>query len=629
MSESETTVTGGIRVDPLEGGCVWRVVLATPKANILDAEKMAALTRTFEEAARDPNLKAILREGEGDHFSFGASVPEHLPGSFEKMIPAFHEMFLKFLDTSVITVAAVRGQCLGGGLELAAFCHRVFAAPGAKLGQPEIVLGVFAPVASIVLPERMGRPAGEELCLSGRILRADEAHAKGLVDEIADDPGEAALGWLQEHVLPRSASSLRLAVRAARIGWTERFRTALAARSGLEGLMSTNAIDPLVARAEELFRDLEFGSVRRWKENTGGLAIGYMPIWIPTELLHSQGVLPVGIMGGGDELEIIRGDAFYQSYICHIPRSTIELGLNGALDCLDGMLFPAICDVIRNLSGMWKMKFPDKLIRYLDVPQDFDGQIGGEFYRLELQEISRELTERGARPYDPEALRESIRTWNRNRALVRDLYELRQREPWKVPTSELYLVQRAGLVIPVEEFSELLEAYLAAVRACESRQPLDQARVLLTGSFCEQPPLGLIKTLEKSGCYIVDDDFVQVHRWFTRDIPDEGDPMECLVRAFLEYSIESPTRYIADREKGRELVERVESSGAEGGLFCAASFCDPALLDQPMAVAAIDEAGIPWTAFKFAENNGQFQVIREQAGTFSDSIKLWSGEVAR
>ena len=95
--------------------------------------------------------------------------------------------------------------------------------------------------------------------------------------------------------------------------------------------------------------------------------------------------------------------------------------------------------------------------------------------------------------------------------------------------------------------------------------------------------------------------------------------------SFLEASIASPTRYIGDDEKGKELVERVKSTGAEGVLFCAPSFCDPALLDQPMVVKAIEKEGIPWTAFKYSENSGQFQVIREQAGTFADSIKLWSG----
>jgi len=191
--------------------------------------------------------------------------------------------------------------------------------------------------------------------------------------------------------------------------------------------------------------------------------------------------------------------------------------------------------------------------------------------------------------------------------------------------SEAYSLLRASLLVPVEESTPMLRAYLEAVEADTSRRPMDQARILLTGSFCEQPPLGLIRTLERSGCYIVDDDFVQVHRWIRGDVPLTGDPLEALVQAFLGDGIESPVRFVADGSKGTELVERVRQTGAEGVLFCAPSFCDPALLDQPMAVAAVERAGIPWTAFKYAENNGQFQVIREQAGTFADALKLWSG----
>ena len=232
---------GPVRVEPLDDGAIWRVLLATPKANIVDMEKVEILAAIFDRATQARALKAIIIEGEGPHFSFGASVQEHLPGSFEAMLRGFHGLFLRMLDASVFTLAAVRGQCLGGGLELAFFCNRVIASPDAKLGQPEIVLGVIAPVASVALADRVGRGAAEDLCISGRSVSSEEALRIGLVDEVADDPGEATLAYARKHLLPKSASSLRLAQRAVRHGFGERFRREIAEieRQYAEDLMAT------------------------------------------------------------------------------------------------------------------------------------------------------------------------------------------------------------------------------------------------------------------------------------------------------------------------------------------------------------------------------------------------------
>jgi cyclohexa-1,5-dienecarbonyl-CoA hydratase len=244
------TEKGPVTVEPQESGAYWRVFLDRPKGNILDGEMVGALTAVFRRAAGDADLKALCLEGRGSHFSFGASVPEHMPEHVETMLHAFHGMLRTMLDGSYVVLAAVRGQCLGGGLELASLCHRVFASSDARMGQPEIVLGVFPPVASVVLPERVGRANAEDLCLSGRIIQADEAQRIGLIDVIADDPSQASFDYAKEHLLPHSASSLRYAVKAARHGLRAHLTTELdeVERIYLEELMATgDAVEGLKA----------------------------------------------------------------------------------------------------------------------------------------------------------------------------------------------------------------------------------------------------------------------------------------------------------------------------------------------------------------------------------------------
>ncbi len=389
--------------------------------------------------------------------------------------------------------------------------------------------------------------------------------------------------------------------------------------------MSSTAVAAIVDRCQTLFDDLDFNAVKAWKAAAPGRkAIGYMPVYVPRELIHAAGMLSVGVLGGGDQLEVIQGDAYYQSYICRIPRSTIELGLTGRLDCLDGMLFPSICDVIRNLSGMWQLLFKDKYVRYLDVPQNYEDAIGGRFYVQEMEVLREDLGRLSGSAITDAELNASIRVFNANRQAVRDLYAYRAAKPWQAPTSEVYLVLRAGMVLPPEEHTVLVRDYLAATDA-EPRPRRDNARIVLTGGFCEQPPLGLIKSIEMAGCYIVDDDFMLVTRWLLDDVPDDSNPLHELAQAFLHRSASTAAKYDTTRdEKGRFLLKQVKTNAAEGVIFAAPSFCDPALLERPMLQDVLARHKVPYTAFKYAENTGQMAPIREQAGTFADSIKLWN-----
>jgi benzoyl-CoA reductase subunit C len=387
----------------------------------------------------------------------------------------------------------------------------------------------------------------------------------------------------------------------------------------------TNTTAAIVARCKELFDDLQFGSARAWKAAAPGRrVVAYMPIYVPREIIHAAGMLPLGVLGGGEDLEVIHGDAYYQSYICRIPRSTLELGITGRLDFVDGFLFPSICDVIRNLSGIWKLRFPNVYVRYFDVPQNYVDGIGGDYYVQELEELREGLAHLGGRPITDDALRASIAVYNENRRLTNEVYALRAKEPWNAPTSEVYLVMRAGMVLPVEEHNQLLKDYLAAASA-SNRPVRDNCRVVVNGVFCEQPPLSLIKAIEMSGCYVVDDDFMLVNRWLLTDVPTSGDPLRNLATTFLHHSAETSAKYQPSQKlKGQYLVDAVKGTGAEGVIFAAPSFCDPALLERPMLERKLETVDVPHIGFKYAENSAQMQPVREQAGTFADSIKLWS-----
>jgi cyclohexa-1,5-dienecarbonyl-CoA hydratase len=231
-------------------GRLLRVRLDRPKANIVDAAMIAALQSALDDHLPRGELCAVLLDAEGPHFSFGASVQEHLPASCAPMLAGLHRLILRIADAPVPVLAAVQGQCLGGGLEVALAAHQIFVASDAALGQPEMLLGVFAPAASCLLPELIGPQRALDLLVSGRSISGAQAAAWALATEAGSAPQDAALQYFHQHLAGKSAAALRLALRAARGEYVARLRARLAAveRLYLDELMTTrDAVEGLEA----------------------------------------------------------------------------------------------------------------------------------------------------------------------------------------------------------------------------------------------------------------------------------------------------------------------------------------------------------------------------------------------
>jgi cyclohexa-1,5-dienecarbonyl-CoA hydratase len=231
-------------------GRLLRLRLSRPKANLIDSAMIASLDEALTEHLDTPSLVAVLIDAEGQNFSYGASVEEHLPGQCELMLKDIHALILRLAGAPVTVLVAIRGQCLGGGMELALAGHLLFVNPDARLGQPEMKLGVFAPAASCLLPEVVGPVRALDLLLSGRSISGTKAFEIGIAHEVAEDPERAALTYFEEHLKQKSASSLRYALRAARLDYLTRLKAKLESVEHiyLDGLMKTHdAVEGLEA----------------------------------------------------------------------------------------------------------------------------------------------------------------------------------------------------------------------------------------------------------------------------------------------------------------------------------------------------------------------------------------------
>jgi len=222
MSERET-----IHVHA-QGATAW-VTFDRPPLNVLDIPMMRALGRALTRLTAECDF--IVFQGAGPKgFSAGAEVREHTPDRVADMLAAFHGIFRQLGRANCLTIAAVHGHCLGGGMELATFCDFVLATASAQFAQPEIKLGCFPPVALVILPRLVGLRAALDLILTGRAISAREAHELGLVTRVvADDALAQAVDTLLGDLRGLSPAVLRMSRRALRGQQQDEFEQQLAA----------------------------------------------------------------------------------------------------------------------------------------------------------------------------------------------------------------------------------------------------------------------------------------------------------------------------------------------------------------------------------------------------------------
>ncbi|MDQ1538748.1 MAG: benzoyl-CoA reductase subunit [Actinomycetota bacterium] len=380
----------------------------------------------------------------------------------------------------------------------------------------------------------------------------------------------------------------------------------------LDDYVSLSA-DEAIRMCRDLVEDPDFPTVQRWRD-AGGKVVGHFQVYFPEEIAHAAGMLPFKVRGA--PVEARQAGAHFGSYLCSILKTSLELALSGRVT-LDLFVSHPICDSARNLAAVWGRNF-EYPCEILYLPQNANSVHAATYLRGEYARLTREIEKVAGHRITQDQLRASVGVFNENRRLLRELYEIKRETPWLLPVDEAYVLLAVGAMIPREEHNELLAWVLPQIRR-GTAMPQDRMRLVLTGGFCEQPPLDLLHTIAQFS-YIVDDDLLIGLRWITADVPVGADPLADLAESYLERSSVSPVQHDLRKPKEKALVDQVKAANAGAAIIIAAKMCDPGLDEVVAYTKALDDEGIPYFVSEFEERMTSFDSLQIQLETFIENL---------
>ena len=347
------------------------------------------------------------------------------------------------------------------------------------------------------------------------------------------------------------------------------------------------------AQLEELYteRGKRAGELR----DSGKKIIGYFCCFVPDEIITAFDMVPYRIQGSQCK-PIDQADAYIEPMACPFARSCFNLALNGEYDFLDGFVAPHSCDTIERLYHIWRQYKPAPFTHLINVPH-MTGPGSDEFYRNELAYFIKCLETWSGKKLDADRLRESVKLYNKRRALLRELYELRKSDPPLVSGSEITKALVAGMGIPAAEHIELIKKFTEEVRKRPRPRAQKLPRIFVWGN--EIDDIAFIKLIEESGAHVVMDDLCTGTRFFWDDVPETDDPLDGIVSRYIH--THCPRSYLAKAEnRKKDLENRYEYIGrfirewkADSVIFYIVRYCDTCELEGPDLREYLSDMNLP------------------------------------
>ena len=361
-----------------------------------------------------------------------------------------------------------------------------------------------------------------------------------------------------------------------------------------------------------------YDRISEWKRENGKKVIGVFPMWIPEEIIHASGALPV-VMWRSNEA-VTWGHAHVPTYNCAMNRSVVDDAVKGKLKFMDGMVFLRECLQSQEVAYVIEENACPEYEEFLYLPPIYHGDEGSkEFARDELEKLRKGLEEFTGAKITDEKINESIRIYNNNRALLRKLQEIRKGKPGIIKTRDFLRVVWASMLMPKERHSELLESLISKIERKEYK-PADGKKAFLSGCLCIHPQLEVLDMIENLGILPVDDDLFVGYRYFANDAQITSDPIGALVeRHFIKTPVD-PAKADQEINWGDELVQKVKKCGADGLITLMTRYCPPHLVYYPDVRLKLQEAGIPEVLVEIEHEVVSLEATRTRLQSFVETI---------
>jgi bcr-type benzoyl-CoA reductase subunit C len=372
-------------------------------------------------------------------------------------------------------------------------------------------------------------------------------------------------------------------------------------------------------------RPLEYAAA--WKRSTSRKLMGSFPMNFPGELAHAAGTLPLILQEADDPITV--GHGIMYPFYCGFTRSLVDQAAKGDFGILDVILFGDHCVQLLGAADAIRMQLPNTRVVFYQLISSMNDPWTHGRAMESLAGLKHELEEVVGHPVGDDALHASIRLFNKNRQMIRRLYDLRRQGRTTLTSMQMQHIVKSSMIMDKAQHNALLERLLDEV---EQEVPSKRrgVRLHLSGHFCQAPKLEILNLIESCGATIVGDDLYHGFRYVSTDAREDGDPIDALAEWYMARNtkVPCPTRVQNNVDWDAYLINAVREEKADGVIVLMAKFCEPHMYYYPEVKEAFERHSVPHLLVETEHESLALEGLRTRVETFVEVVRRRQAQAA-